>query len=82
MLWGKWESEVKSLGGTGGTILRMKGSIAAKLAVLGIAVTGGLLAYSLSSFGTVLNPLLVFCLCPPAILLMAFMTFRPQPYSS
>ncbi len=51
--------------------------IAAKFAVLGLAVTGGLLAYSLSSFRTEMNQVIVLCLCPPAILLTVFIDIEP-----
>ena len=51
--------------------------IAAKFAVLGLAVTGGLLAYSLSSFRTEMNQTILFSLCPPAILLTLYIDIEP-----
>ena len=50
----------------------------AKFAVLGLAVTGGLLAYSLSSLGAEMNQVIVLCLCPPAILLTVFIDIEPK----
>jgi len=51
--------------------------VADGFALLGFAVTGGLVAYSFSSFHAVMNPAIVLCLCPPAILSAAFIDGHP-----
>jgi hypothetical protein len=48
-----------------------------KFAVLGLGVSAGLLAYSLSSFGAVVNPVVVLFLCPPAFLSGVFIDRHP-----
>ena len=51
-------------------------------ALLGLAVTGGLLVYSFSSFHAVMNPVIVLYLCPPAILSAAFIDVHPTTAES
>ena len=51
-------------------------------ALLGLAVTGALLVYSFSSFHAVMNPIIVLCLCPPAILSVAFIDVHPTTAQS
>jgi len=50
--------------------------IAAKFSVLGVAVTGGLAAYSLLFPHSEINQVIGFGLCPPAILFMVFIDIR------
>ena len=56
----------------------MKLGVEAKSAAVGLAVTGGLLAYSVSSFAGLLSPVVPLALCPPTILFTAFIDTQPS----